>query len=187
MNTSFYTKSELANLGLKSFGENVLISKKCSIYSPEKITIGNNVRIDDFCLLSGNITLENYIHIAAYCGLFAGDAGIIFKDFSGLSSRCAIYAMTDDYSGNFLTNPMVLDEDRNIIKGKVIIGKHCVVGTGSTILPNVELGEGCSFGAMCLINQNTPPWGIYVGIPCKRIRERSKKVLDLEKKYKENY
>ena len=45
----------------------MLISKKVSIYSPQKISIGNNVRIDDFCILSGNITLGNYCRIAA-CG-----------------------------------------------------------------------------------------------------------------------
>ena len=48
MNTSFYSESELKRLGFKSVGKNVLLSRKSSIYLPEKITIGNNVRIDDF-------------------------------------------------------------------------------------------------------------------------------------------
>ena len=34
--SSFYSVDELNTLGLKSFGEKVLISRKCSIYSPEK-------------------------------------------------------------------------------------------------------------------------------------------------------
>ena len=62
---SFYKKDELKKLGLKHYGNNVLISRKCSIYSPEKISIGNNVRIDDYCILSGNITIKNYVHISA--------------------------------------------------------------------------------------------------------------------------
>ena len=67
--TSFYSPEELKEIGFKSVGENVLISRKVSIYSPQKISIGNNVRIDDFCILSGNITLGNYCRIAAYCAL----------------------------------------------------------------------------------------------------------------------
>ena len=60
---SFYSDEELKKIRFKSLGENVLISKKASIYSPEKIIIGNNVRIDDFCILSGNIQIGNHVHI----------------------------------------------------------------------------------------------------------------------------
>lgn len=48
----FYTREELERIGFKSIGENVLISDKTSIYSPQNISIGNNVRIDDYCVLS---------------------------------------------------------------------------------------------------------------------------------------
>ena len=87
---SYYTKEELNEIGFASVGENVLISRKTSIYSPHKIFIGNNVRIDDFCILSGKITLGNYIHIAAYVALFAGNAGIDIYDFSGISSKSTV-------------------------------------------------------------------------------------------------
>ena len=48
----FYSREQLEKIGFKSLGENVLISDKTSIYSPENISIGNNVRIDDFSVLS---------------------------------------------------------------------------------------------------------------------------------------
>ena len=63
--TSFYSEEELKSLGLKHYGKNVLISRKCSIYSAESISIGNHVRIDDFCILSGEITIGDYCHISA--------------------------------------------------------------------------------------------------------------------------
>ena len=72
MKTSFYTDEELKEIGFKSYGKNVLLSRKTSIYGANNISIGNNVRIDDFCILSGNITLGNYIHIASACLLFGG-------------------------------------------------------------------------------------------------------------------
>lgn len=184
---SFYTKEELKDIGLKSYGDNVLISRYARIYGASNITIGNNVRIDDFCILSGNITIHNYVHIAAYCCLFGGKSGIEMFDYTGLSSRSAIYADSDDYSGNALTNPTIPGKYRNVSGGKVIFSKHALVGTGSTILPGVFLGEGVSVGSMSLVSKSLEPWGIYVGIPCKKIKERSKKILELEEQFiKEN-
>ncbi len=178
---SFYSDEELKKIGFKSIGANVLISKKASLYGVEQIEIGNNVRIDDFCVLSGKINLDNYIHIGAYSALFGGNAGIQMKDFSGLSSRCVIYAESDDYSGNSLTNPTVPAKLRSVSGGKVIIGKHVIVGTGSSIMPGVKIGDGASVGSMSLVNKSLSEWGIYIGIPCRRIKDRNRKVLDLEK------
>ena len=52
---SFYSPEELKSLELKEYGENVLISRKCSIYGAENIRLGSHVRIDDFCVLSGKV------------------------------------------------------------------------------------------------------------------------------------
>ena len=156
MKTSFYNEEELKEIGLKVYGKNVLISRNATIYGADKISIGDNVRIDDFCILSGNISLGSYIHIAAYCGLFGGEA---------------------------LTNPMLPDKFRNVTEGTVTIKKHSIVGTGSSILPNVTIGEGCSVGSMSLVSKSIDDWGIYAGIPCKRIKERKKDLLALEKEF----
>lgn len=180
---SFYSSKELQNMGFVSVGENVLISRKASIYGVDKISIGNNVRIDDFCILSGKITLGNNIHISAYTALYGGDTGIILNDFSGISSRCAVYSESDDYSGNCLTNPMNPIEYRNIISGKVILEKHVLVGSGCTILPDVTIKEGTAVGCMSLINQPLDSWGIYAGIPCRKIKDRKKIILKLEEEY----
>ncbi len=184
--TSFYTEEELQSIGFKSIGENVLLSKKTSIYAPERISIGNNVRIDDFCIISGNITFGNYIHIAASCLLFGGTDGIVFEDYTGLSSRSAIYAESDDYSGDYFTNPTLPIEYRNILGGGVVIKKHAIIGSGCTILPNVVIGEGTAVGSMSLVSKSLEPWGTCVGIPCKRIKERKRGTLELEKLFLKN-
>ena len=185
--SSFYTEEELKEIGFKSFGKNVLISKKASIYGAHNMTIGNNVRVDDFCILSGKITFGDYIHISAYTSLFAGDVGIELEDFATISSRCVIYAITDDYSGDFMTNPMIDDKYRNVIGSKIIIKKHSIIGSGSTIIPNGKneliIEEGTSIGAMSLVKKNTLAWNIYCGIPAKPIKERNKNILELEKQF----
>jgi len=185
-NNSFYTPEELRSIGFKSIGDNVLLSRKVSIYLPEKISIGNNVRIDDFCIISGNVELGNYIHIAASCLLFGGSDGIVFEDYTGISSRSAVYAESDDYSGICFTNPMLPIEYRHIIGGGVRVKKHAIIGSGCTILPNVEIGEGVAVGSMSLVSKSLEPWGVCVGIPCKRIKDRCKDLLVLETKFIDN-
>ena len=179
--TSYYTEDELRNLGLKSYGHDVRLSRKASLYGVENISIGNNVRIDDFCILSGNVSIGNYVHINPYSGVFAGEAGVTFEDYSNLSSRIAIYAVSDDYSGEYMTSPLISAEYTNITQAPVRIGKYVIIGTGSVILPGVTISEGCAIGAMSLIKKSTEPWGIYVGVPCRRIKDRSRNMLKFEK------
>lgn len=178
---SFYSPEELAVLGLKSYGQNVLISRKSSIYGAMNIEIGNNVRIDDFCILSGNISIGDYVHIAAYSALYAGDAGIEIDDFANISSRVVIYAVNDDYSGESMTNPMIPGKYKIPQEEKVILHKHVIIGSGSTILPGVELKEGSAVGCMSLVKENLEMWTIYAGIPVKVIKERSRRARELEK------
>lgn len=179
MKTSFYNNQELNNLQIASVGTNTQISNKCSIYNPEKLKIGNNVRIDDFCLLSGNITIGNNVHISAYTALYGANAGIFIDDYVALSSRVTVYAVNDDYSGDTLTNPTVENKFKNITELPVYIKNHVIVGSTSVILPGVTINEGAAFGSFSFINHDCDPWSINAGIPFKKIKNRSKKLLEL--------
>ncbi|QRZ33793.1 acyltransferase [Lactococcus lactis] len=187
MQNSFYSKKELENLGFKSIGCNVSISKKSSIYGINNISIGDNVRIDDFTILSGKINIENNIHIAAYSALYGGTKGIFLKDFSNISSRVTIYAVSDDYSGESLTSPMVPEKYKTLDESPVIINKHVIIGSTSVILPGVDIGEGCAIGSLSLVKNSLKPWGIYAGSPVKKVKSRSKKIIELETKFLAQY
>lgn len=115
--------------------------------------------------------------------LFGGCTGIVLEDFTAISSRSAVYAETDDYLGEALFNPMIPDEYRKVTCGKVIFKKFSLVGSGCTILPGVTIGEGVSVGAMSLVNRSLDDWGVYVGIPSRRIKERSRNLVGLEKSF----
>ena len=180
MTTSYYSEDELKNIGFKECGENVFISRYARIYGASRMVIGNNVRVDDFCILSGSLVIGNYVHIAAACLLFGGNDGIVMEDFTAISSRSALYAESDDYSGCALSNPTVPQEYRKIHGGGIVMKKHSIIGTGCTVLPGVVLGEGSSIGAMSLINKSLDAWGIYVGIPCYYIKDRNKDLLKME-------
>ncbi len=185
MITSFYDHDELCAVGFRRVGQNVLISRKASIYSPEQIEVGDNVRIDDFCILSGRIVLGNNIHIAAYSALYGSDKGIFIDDFSNISSRVSIYSVNDDYSGHTLTNPTLPDEFKNVDNREVIIEKEVVIGSTSVVLPGAILREGSAFGAFSFIKDDSEPWSINVGIPARKIKDRSKDLIHLEEQYRQ--
>lgn len=178
---SFLDKSQLAALGLKSYGQNVLISDKASIYSPHLISIGSHVRIDDFCILSGEIILGSYIHIGAYSALY-GKFGIVMDDYTGLSPRCTIFSATDDFGGDYLISPMVSEDYTNVTGDLIHICRFSQIGAGSIMLPGSSTDEGVVVGAMSLVKKHLPEWGIYAGVPVSRIKDRSRKLLDLFEK-----
>jgi acetyltransferase-like isoleucine patch superfamily enzyme len=183
---NFYSLDELNEIGFKSLGKNVLISRKSSIYGAKSISIGDNVRVDDFCILSSKISIGNNVHIAAYSALYGGKKGIVIHDFANISSKVVIYSISDDYSGETMTNPMVPGKYKNVKEEEVIIERHVIIGSGCVVLPGVLLKEGSSFGAMTLINRSSEPWSVYAGIPYKKIKDRSKELLKLEEKFLES-
>ena len=116
---SYYTESQLKEIGFKSLGKNVKISNKSSIYEPEKIEIDNNSRVDDFCILSGRIVIGKNIHITPYCNLAGGEKGIFIDDFSTLAYGVNVFTQSDDYQGSSMTNstiPVKYKKEKKVIK-----------------------------------------------------------------------
>ena len=179
--SSFYTEKELKELGLKHFGENVLISRKCSIYGAENISVGDHVRIDDFCILSGSIKIGNYVHIAAYCALY-GKFGIEIGNFCGLSPRCTIFSASDDFSGEYMISPLVPAELTNVQGGLVILENYVQLGANSTVMTNLTCREGSATGTYSLVLKDLEAWTINIGIPCRRYKDRSKNLIKLAAK-----
>jgi acetyltransferase-like isoleucine patch superfamily enzyme len=177
---SFYSEEELSTLGLKSYGKNVKISRYARIYNPSSIELGNNVRIDDFCILSASsstFVIRDYVHISAGAYLYGG-AGLFIDSFSNISGGVKLYTMNDDYSGESLVGPTVPYECRNVDNRKVVIEKHCVIGCNSVILPGVIISEGVAVGSNSFVKESLPPWTIYAGIPARYIKDRSKNLLN---------
>lgn len=183
---SYLTETELGSIGFKHLGNNVKIGRLVSIHRAEDISIGDNSRVDDFCAISGNINIGKNVHIAVHCTLVASREELIMEDFSGLAFGCYLFTSSDDYSGKSMTNPTVPSEYKGVTHGKITIRRHAIIGTNSVIFPGVEIAEGCAIGALSLVNRSTTPWGIYVGNPARRIKERSSELLKYEKRYLDN-
>jgi acetyltransferase-like isoleucine patch superfamily enzyme len=176
------SRNFILQMGFASVGKNVQISDRASFYNTANISLGNNVRIDDFCVLSaglGGISIGNYIHIAAFSSLI-GAGKITLSDFCGVSSRVSIYSSNDDYSGKKMTNPTLPSQYTRVSHADVLVGKHVIVGCGSVILPGISLEEGVAIGALSLVTKNCEAFGIYSGNPARRIKSRSRDLLKLE-------
>lgn len=182
---AYLTLFELDNMGFKSLGKNVKISDKASIYNANEIEIGDNSRIDDFCIISGNIKIGSFCHITPMCLLAGGEKGIHLYDFCTLAYGVKIFSQSDDYSGQTMVNSLIPKKFKNEKKEKITLERQVIVGAGSIIMPGVTVAEGCSIGAMTLVNKSTKPWGIYLGIPAKKVKDRKQNLLELEKQFLE--
>lgn len=54
----------------------------------------------------------------------------------------------------------------------IIIEKDVWIGANVTILKGVTVAEGCVIGAGTVLTKSTHPYGIYVGVPGRRVSER---------------
>ncbi|NML15079.1 acyltransferase [Azohydromonas caseinilytica] len=179
------SREAIEGMGFAAVGRNVLLSDKASFYNCAHIRIGDNVRIDDFCVLSagrGGIVLGSFIHVAVQSTLI-GAGRIELGDFCNLSSRVALYSSSDDYSGATMTNPMVPAAFTGVTHADVVLGRHVIVGSGSVVLPGVRLEDGVAVGALSLVTRDCAAFGIYAGNPARRIKERKRELLQLEQQF----
>lgn len=178
---AYLSEKYLKELGFLFIGKNVKISDKASIYNAGQIRIGDNSRIDDFCIISGSVTIGRYCHITPMCLIAGGEPGIYMDDFCTLAYGVKVFSQSDDYSGTSMVNSLVPKQYKNETFGSVYLKRQTIIGANSVVFPGVTLEEGCSVGAMSLINKSTEPWGIYVGSPARRIKNRKQDVLELER------
>lgn len=179
----YFSRSELEAMGFRKLGVDVQISRTARLYIPEYISVGDFSIVDDFCILSGNIDLGRNVHIAHGCRVIGGREGVKMEDFSGLAFGVTIFAQSDDYGGDALTNPTVPMQYRKILRARVELGRHVIVGANSVVFPGVMMSEGSSLGSCSMLTKSTDTWTIYFGIPAKRIKLRKKNMLELESLY----
>ena len=172
---------------LKRIGKNVIIGKTVRIRYPELVEIGDDVIIDDFTYISTALRIDNCVHIAAGCKLIGGrQASITIGEFSTLAPNVVLAAGSDDYVAGIASPLVPMAYKGNVEIGTIALGRHCIVGANSTVLPNVTLADGAAVGAQSLVKQHLQPWSLYSGVPVKRLKAREQdSIMLLEKRFKE--
>ncbi len=77
--------------------------------------------------------------------------GVEIQDNVQVGSHCSIYSHS------------TIDDK----KGKVILKKNCKIGSHTTIMPNVTIGENSLVAAHSFVNKNIPKNQVWVGVPAK--------------------
>jgi dTDP-4-amino-4,6-dideoxy-D-glucose acyltransferase len=157
----YLTEKQLSLIGFRSIGKNVLISDKCSTYNEKNISIGDNVTIKDFCIMSagkGGIRIGSNIMIEPYTSL-RGEALIVIEDHCIISSKVEILSSTNDYKHDI----------NHVLSEQIVIKSDSIIGENTLILPGVTIGNLSSVGAKSMVKKSVPANEIWGGVPAKKI------------------
>ena len=154
MNT--YSKEELIEIGFSEIGKNVSVHKSTQFYKISGV-IGDNSRLDGPSIYTGNIIIGSNVHIGAFCRLAATNSTIKIGSFSGISSHCAIYAVSEDFSSHTgFGNPTLDSFYQNTVNKEIVIGEYVMCGVGVTLLPGTRLEDKCVISSALVIRRNIP-------------------------------
>lgn len=146
------------------------ISPHARIYG--NVKMGENVRIDDGCILTGDIEIGNHVHIGPY-SVLSGKSGIKIGNYSGFSAFATVHSESDDYSGRSMFLPNIPDQYKPFKKrGEIVIGDGVILGVRVSVLPGVTIHDGVSVGAFSLVKDDCEANTIYAGIPARPVGKR---------------
>ena len=141
-------KQKAFSESLLSCGNNPLVFGEPVIFSPDRLSVGNNFRInhDVFINARGTITIGDDVT---------------------LSTGCKIVS-----TGYDIEHWMNTGEKKHIDNAPVYIGNHCWVGAGAIILPGVNIsGEYVVIGAGAVVTKDITESRVLVaGNPAKIVK-----------------
>jgi acetyltransferase-like isoleucine patch superfamily enzyme len=179
---------------LGSCGRNVVFGQNVVLRHPQRIHIGDNVVIDDNCLIDAKGESNRGIRIAD--GVFVGrntilsckDGDIELGEGANLGFNCEVfsasrvtigksallaaytYVIGGDHDFSDPSKP-VLDQGRK--SAGVAIGDGAWLGAGAKILDGVTIGDHGVIGAGAVVRESVPAFAIAVGVPARVVASRS--------------
>jgi len=179
---------------LGSCGRNVIFGQNVVLRHPHKIRVGNNVVVDDNCLLdakgetnhgitigsgvfigrntilsckNGDIELEDGANIGFNCELFSASCVRVGKD-TLLAAYC--YLIGGDHDVGDVSVAVVA---QGRISRGVSVGAGAWLGAGAKVLDGVTIGDGAVVGAGAVVREAVPARSIVVGVPARVIGTRN--------------
>jgi acetyltransferase-like isoleucine patch superfamily enzyme len=173
---------------LGSCGRNVVFGQNVVLRHPHKIHIGDNVVIDDGCLLdakgtensgirigsgvfigrntilsckNGDITLEDGANVGFNCEIFSAGEVRVGKD-----TLMAAYSYLVGGDHDFSDRSIAVNEQPRKSKG-IRVGAGVWIGAGATVLDGVTIGDRAIVGAHAVVREAVPASATAVGVPAK--------------------
>jgi len=190
-----FLRKQFYPLLFKSVGRNVVFGKNITLRHPHKISLGNNIIIDDNALLdakggeSSGITIRDNVTIGRNSALICKDSVIKIgsnvnittyvnigsgeKGKVEIGDNVEIGSFTH-FSGRTydISDSDVLPSAQNTQSKGVIVENLVWIGAGVIILDGVKIGERSIIGAGSLVNNEIPAGCVAFGAPARKIKER---------------
>ena len=189
-----FLRSKLYPLLLGECGRNVFFGADITLRHPHKIRIGNDVVIDDGCVLdakessNAGITIGNGVFLGRQTSINPKDGDILLEDGVNISSFCMVFSASQVRCGkNTLiaaytylvggghdmtgTDAAIIDQERP--SAGITIGHNGWIGTGVSILDGVTLGHDVVIGANSVVTKNVEDFAVAAGSPTvvRRVRQ----------------
>lgn len=150
-------------LVLGAMGDEVYIGHHVVFTSPERVRLGNRVRIDPFTYISGELETGDNVHICAHTTL-GGSAGIYLADWTGVGYGSKLFSASEDYRH-------LLFEcwgGTHVERAPIRLDRFATVASDVMVMPGVHFQEGTRVGAKSFVHRSPEkPWTIYVGNPLR--------------------
>lgn len=147
----YYGYSHALQRGRMTMGRDVRLAPNSSFRNGERIALGDQVQIGEYCALWAGAQ-TSWIRVGART-TFGPNCFVTSADY-GLAA------------GERITDQPMVERD-------VIIEEDCWIGTKAVITAGVTLGAGCVVGAGSIVTKDVPAGAIVAGNPAKVIRQRS--------------
>lgn len=179
---------------LGSVGRNVTFGTHVVLRHPHKIFIGDNVVIDDNCLLDAKghdnrgITIESGVFIGRNSILHCKNGDIIIRDNVNIGFNCdiassnlieigekvlvAAYAYIVGGGHDYSRLDVPVMEQKRIAR-PIRIEPRAWIGAGVTVLDGVTIGAGTIVGTGAVVTEDLPPNSMAVGMPARVVRQRN--------------
>jgi acetyltransferase-like isoleucine patch superfamily enzyme len=190
-----FLRSKLYPLILGRVGKNVIFGTNIVFRHPHKIEIGDNVIIDDNCLVdakgssNSGINIGNNVYLGRNSILSCKDGDILLKDHVNIGFNCEIFSSSkvvlEEYAllaaycyivggGNYSLEKTgrPISEQPVFDNRGIVLEKNCWLGARVTVLDGSRIGHDSAIGASSLVNSEISPFSIAVGIPAKMMKAR---------------
>ena len=180
----------------RKVGRGLIIGRNVVIRHPDKIDLGDNVTIDDNCLIDARgagpegVVFEDQVIINRNCMIQAKSGPIKIGSRTSLGSNSVVVSLDGVNLGeavltaggiyisagsyNFDDPDCPIMDQGAYTKGPINIGARSWLGTGVIVLDGVNIGAGTVIGAAAVVNKDIPQNAIAFGIPAKVKKNRNK-------------
>ncbi len=194
-------RAKLYPLLLGKCGRNVVFGSNITLRHPHKIAIGDNVIIDDNCLLdakgrdNAGICIQSGVYLGRNSILSCKNGDIILGERVNIGFNCEIFSGSRVTLGNdtliaaysYLIggdhDPQNIEESVTTQGSRSIgieVGEKCWFGAGVKILDGLRIGRHCIIGAGAVVTRDIPEYAIATGIPARVLRDRREKQASLK-------